>query len=143
IERFKASVLRQVLIEAKIVEVSLTDSSAFGIDWSIVRQAGGSTFNLASSTAVTNTGMVSFSLTNGGNTINAVLNALQSQGAVSVLSSPRVSALNNQRATFDVTTNEVFFASSSQTNFVNGVAQTTNSVQAQQVEIGIVLDVIP
>src|SRR5207244_12743698 len=55
------------------------------------------------------TGNVEFTLTGGPGQITAVLNALSSQGDVRVLSSPRVSALNNQRAVFDVTTGEIVF----------------------------------
>jgi len=64
---------------------------------------------------------------------------------VQVLSSPRVSALNNQRAVFNVTRGEIVF-SLSQQPIVNAAGQTTgftSTVNPTQVNVGIVLDVLP
>jgi MSHA biogenesis protein MshL len=158
IRAFEASIQRQVLIEAKIVEVNLDRSFEFGIDWNVLGQAGTaklgvtsvvpSTLRKPSSTAVPPggpTGNVEFTLSGGPGEINLVLNALSSQGDVRVLSSPRVSALNNQRAVFDVTTGEIVF-SVTQT-FVpaaaGGAATPITQVTPSQVNVGIVLDVLP
>ena len=88
LNEFQASVLRQVMIEAKIVEVTLTKTFQFGIDWNVVNSAGTSGFTLRSDPNVQttgNVGNVSFKLTGGSTQINAVLTALAEQGAVSVL----------------------------------------------------------
>jgi type II secretory pathway component GspD/PulD (secretin) len=87
---------------------------------------------------------VEFTLSGGPGQITAVLNALSSQGDVRVLSSPRVSALNNQRAVFDVTTGEIVF-NVTQTPFTNPNGSTTfqSQVTPTQVNVGIVLDVLP
>jgi len=140
IRTFEASIQRQVLIEAKIVEVNLERSSEFGIDWNVV--AGNTTTGLTSRGATGSN--IQFTLTGGGAQINAVLTALASQGDVRVLSSPRVSALNNQRAVFNVTTSEIVFQ---QTVSPTGVAPgggvtTTTTVTPTQVNVGIVLDVL-
>jgi MSHA biogenesis protein MshL len=144
IKTFEASIQRQVLIEAKIVEVNLDRSFEFGIDWNVVARAGTAGLNVASSTTPQTAGNVKFTLAGGPGSINVVLNALETQGDVRVLSSPRVSALNNQRAVFDVTSGEIVFtlnrtpviAPNGQTTFISEVTPT-------QVNVGIVLDVLP
>ena len=140
IKTFEASVQRQVLIEAKIVEVSLDRSYEFGIDWNVVTS---NTATKLSSGPRRGTANVEFTLS-GGTQISAVLNALSSQGDVKVLSSPRVSALNNQRAVFDVTTAEIVFNLTRQPIVgPSGTVSYTSTVTPTQVNVGIVLDVLP
>ena len=151
LDAFQTSVQRQVLIEAKIVEVQLTKTTAFGIDWSIVGKAGtklgfhlnSDSTNVVSSTGTT--GNVAFSLTGGNVQIDAVLNALNTQGNVNVLSNPRVATLNNQRATFDVTTDEPFFSESRQpvVGPTGAIVGFNTTVTPQTISVGIVLDVLP
>jgi MSHA biogenesis protein MshL len=149
LDAFQSSVLRQVLIEAKIVEVQLTRSFQQGIDWSIVTKSGtkfGVTLS-SDSTAISSGGAggVTFTFSGGNTQVNAVLKALETQGDVNVLSQPRTVALNNQRATFDVTTDEVFFATTRQPVLGpnGGVIGFNDQIQSQQISVGIVLDVLP
>jgi MSHA biogenesis protein MshL len=150
IRSFEASIQRQVLIEAKIVEVNLDRSFEFGIDWNVVANSplggkGAIGVKVNSSTGATPaTSNVEFTLSGGAGSITAMLNALDSQGDVRVLSSPRVSALNNQRAVFDVTTGEIVF-NVTQTPISNpgGLVTFVSQVTPQQVSVGIVLDVLP
>ena len=143
---FEGSVQRQVLIEAKIVEVRLNSDFQFGIDWTRIAQADklGLGIQTANATTASGSPTVQFTLGGGGTKINVVLHALQSQGNVSVLSSPRVSAMNNIRATFNVTTDQVFFTvASNQIVNQNGVVGTNQQVTPQTISVGIVLDVLP
>ena len=152
IRAFESSIQRQVLIEAKIVEVNLDRSFQFGVDWNALARAGTASLGIASTIPSRTprapgsapTGNVEFSLSGGPGQITAVLNALSSQGDVRVLSSPRVSALNNQRAVFDVTTGEIVF-NVTQTPIVSPNGSTTfqSQVTPTQVNVGIVLDVLP
>lgn len=151
IRAFESSIQRQVLIEAKIVEVNLDRSFEFGIDWNVVARAGSSSLSVRTTappvTAPSGgTGRVEFTLSGGPGEITAVLNALSSQGDVRVLSSPRVSALNNQRAVFDVTTGEIVF-SLNRTPVLGATGTPTgqfvSEVTPTQVNVGIVLDVLP
>lgn len=142
IKGFEASIQRQVLIEAKIVEVSLDRSSEFGIDWNVVVSRNVPTAKLSPGGGRLGSN-VELQFKGGGAEISAVLTALASQGDVKVLSSPRVSALNNQRAVFDVTTGEIVF------NFSklpvvgpNGTTTYIETVTPTQVNVGIVLDVL-
>jgi MSHA biogenesis protein MshL len=146
IRAFESSIQRQVLIEAKIVEVNLDRSFQFGIDWNAMAKAGTASLGVRATPPGTQrtAGNVEFTLAGGPGQISAVLNALSSQGDVRVLSSPRVSALNNQRAVFDVTTGEIVFNVTT-TLFLNANGTTTpqQQVTPQQVNVGIVLDVLP
>lgn len=142
----EASVQRQVLIEAKIVEVSLGNRFEFGIDWGVLRRIGGLDVQLGG----TSTPGVHFTLKDNDHTdhdrrVNAVLRALEEQGDVRVLSSPRVSVLNNQRAVINVTTDEVFFTVTRQPVIGpnGGTIGFTTEVEPQQIAVGIVLDVFP
>lgn len=146
IRTFETSIQRQVLIEAKIVEVNLDRSFEFGIDWNVVTRAGTSSLTTRSTAPGSQqaTGNVEFTLSGGSGQISVVLNALSSQGDVKVLSSPRVSALNNQRAVFDVTTGEIVFNLTRQPIVgPNGSVTFEQQVTPTQVNVGIVLDVLP
>lgn len=150
INEFQASVLRQVLIEAKIVEVTLTKSFQFGIDWSVVSNSASGKYGvvLRSDPNVQqtgNAGNVAFTFRGGNTQVSAILTALESQGDVSVLSNEKTTALNNQRAIFDVTTDEVFFnvTRSPLLGTNGGVVTTQTSIIPQQISVGVVLDVLP
>ena len=128
----------------KALQVNLDRSFEFGIDWNALANAGTATISVRSTTTPRSTGNVEFTLSGGPGQITAVLNALETQGDVRVLSSPRVSALNNQRAVFDVTTGEIVFQSRT-TLIPNPGGGTTpiSEITPQQVNVGIVLDVLP
>ncbi|MHB1263417.1 MAG: hypothetical protein ACYC1S_03210 [Gemmatimonadaceae bacterium] len=147
IAAFEGSVQRQVLIEAKIVEITLDKSRSFGIDWNVVAGRGNVGVSGGSSNASSQGAggaNIEFKLAAGSTQISAVLQALSTQGDVRVLSSPRVSALNNQRAVFDVTTDEVFFVVTRQPVLgPNGTAISfSTQIVPQQISVGIVLDVL-
>ncbi len=150
IGEFQASVLRQVKIEAKIVEVRMDRTMQFGIDWNVITSAAsnkaGVTLRNDPNTVTTGqTGNVNFTFVGGGTTINAVLTALESQGDVKVLNNETTTALNNQRAIFQVTDDQVFF-NVSRTPLLGpngGVVGFQNSVEPQQISVGVVLDVLP
>ncbi|MBF0357771.1 MAG: hypothetical protein HQL70_04130 [Magnetococcales bacterium] len=119
-DNIMATAQRQVLIEATIVEVRLNDYHQRGIDWS---RAGGATnigFGDASSGAISTSAFAntistaSFAighsaLTSSG-TLSANLKFLDEFGDVSVLSSPKVMAINNQTAMMKVVDEVVYFS---------------------------------
>lgn len=150
LDDFRASILRQVRIEAKIVEVQLDRTSSFGIDWSVVSATTSGKFGVTlksdpSVTTTGNAGNVNFTLTGGNTTVSAVLNALESQGTVNVLSNENTTALNNQRAIFQVTTDQVFFTVT-KTPLLGangGVVSLQSSIVPQQISTGVILDVVP
>lgn len=143
IRSFEAAIQRQVRIEAKFVEVVLDREFEFGINWSAVQNFGDLGIRIQSSSGAQ--GGVEFNLTRGSESVSAVLTALESQGDVRVLSSPGVSTLNNQRAVFNVTTEEVFFAVTREPVRDAGgdLIQFDTQVETQPVAVGIVMDVLP
>lgn len=135
----------QVLIEAKIMEVLLNDKNQYGIDWSaIVNFPGNIKGNLAGgNTLIQNlaTGSTGFQFGVSNNKVSFLLDAIAEQGNLNVLSNPRVSALNNQKAIIRVGTQDVFFQA-----VVTPATATTapiTSFSPQTITIGVVLSVTP
>ena len=139
ISSFQASVQRQVLVEAKIVRVSLNREFRFGINWALLTSRA--KLNLGPAPTSTNT--VSLTFGGGSSKVSVALEALESQGEVAVLSSPMITALNNQLAVFDATDAEVFFSVTS-TPIIgpNGVVGMNTQATPQQISVGIVLNIL-
>jgi MSHA biogenesis protein MshL len=138
---------KQVIIEAKIVEVTLDQEYRSGINWSLFNdRVGGANDSIGTGLAGDNlTGIGSaggiFNLSLTLDNFSAMLQLLDHQGDVQVLSSPRVSTVNNQKAVIKVGTDE-FFATV--TNVASGTeGQVTPAVELQQFFSGIALDVTP
>jgi MSHA biogenesis protein MshL len=178
-------VARQVLLEAKIIEVQLSDNFATGINWAAFRTGGNSrlaTGILQPGTALQPSGpLASFTtigpdgqpLPNSLFTSNpaspgiiaagsavpgtifglafqtsnfaALLNFLQTQGELQVLSSPRIAAINNQKAVLKVGTDEFFVTNvtTNQTTTTGGAIQNSPSITVQPFFSGVALDVTP
>ncbi|MBF0134629.1 MAG: type II and III secretion system protein [Magnetococcales bacterium] len=121
IDRVVNSARRQVLIEATVAEVQLSDQYQGGIDWSLVNRRNGAedTGNHLSFMAnkLTATPRASISLKDmpflswlmKDRDISATVRMLSQFGNTRVLSSPRITVLSNQTAILRVTTNEVYF----------------------------------
>ena len=120
LDQVLASTRRQVLIEATIAEVQLNNQYQRGIDWTLLQRAGATaglsfrqTNPLTLPSAVdTTTGFVISGATGPARSANFVLNALkllESFGDIRVLSSPKISVLNNQIALLRVTRDIVYF----------------------------------
>lgn len=114
IDRIMKSARRQVLIEATIVEVELSDGYQQGIDWKRLR-ADGSEYSVTQPTLNTNVSNTVtpfvFKFLNNSNPLNLLttVNLLQSFGSLKVLSSPKLTVLNNQTATLKVSEDFVYF----------------------------------
>lgn len=105
--KLKETTSTQVIIEAKIIEVTLNDEFKSGINW---RQLGDSLHYAAP--LGTRVGhqvhdIVTFSVEQG--QFSSVLNLVKKFGTVRTLSNPRLTVMNNQPAMLKVATNEVFF----------------------------------
>ena len=171
---------RQVILEAKILEVELNDRFQSGINWASFasiksshpnRVSGGMIgpgANLAplprdgGQPAIIANGQglsasTGFSLSNAAtaagslfgfafqtNNFAALISFLESQGNVHVLSSPRVAAMNNQKAVLKIGTDEFFVTGITNTiNTTNSGSTVTPSVTVQPFFSGVVLDVTP
>lgn len=132
---------RQVLIQAHIMEISLKDYFSMGIDWKYIFDK---TTNLTLAQAlVPATPANIFKISAAGNDFAVLLDAMKEQGNVNMLSSPKITALNNQKAVIKLTTKQVSWVSSktTQNNAIGG--QDTYTTTPQIDEVGIFLDVTP
>lgn len=161
---------RQVMLEAKIIRVQLSDGFQTGINWSFFRQGGNSRFavgvaqpgtNLSSNgviqstqanvtpgiggavtAASTGTGFIGLAFQSAN--FASLLNFLQTQGSVQVLSSPRIATLNNQKAVLKVGTDDFFVTNVTTTTNTAGTNTITSpSITVQPFFSGIALDVTP
>ncbi len=164
LENAQSSLQRQVILEAKIIEVKLSDSFQSGIDWAALSSSrevllgntgfiDGSSqlFNEAArvdtSTALSssNNGFANL-FTIGGATddFGALIRLLSTQGEVQVLSSPRISTVNNQKAVIKVGSDEFFVTDVSSNTSSNSVSTTTTpDITLTPFFSGIALDVTP
>ena len=137
---------RQVLIEATIAEVQLNNQYQQGIDWSLVRR-GSAGFSLNQSVQGTSAAGVNSSLlvlNYAASGVGLTLRLLESFGNVRVLSSPKISVLNNQTAILKVVDNRVYFTVKAETTAVaNAGAVTTFTTTPSIVPIGFVMNVTP
>ena len=148
VARVLNSVQRQVLIEATIAEVKLSDHYQAGIDWSLV--SSDPTATVTQSVLGGNLGQSPFFSVNmadtvNGNPLNMTLKALETFGDVKVLSSPKVMAMNNQSAILKVVDNEVYFTTDVQivAGNVNTDSTTAVDTNVNTVPIGFVMTVTP
>ncbi len=144
----------QVLIEAKVVEVSLLDQFVSGVNWtSLLGSAGGVQVGLGSyAGSITDGPTTGSALTlsvNAGD-LDAIVAATQRFGTTRTLSSPRLSAINNQQAILTFARNVVFFecTTSDATTTTTATAGTITidpkpKCTASSVPIGVVLNIIP
>jgi general secretion pathway protein D len=152
LDQVLASARRQVLIEATIAEVQLSNQYQQGIDWTAFRTSGVRTITATQNSPGTATGLPSapgfpnlFSLAVTGGNITGMIQLLESFGNVRVLSSPKLSVLNNQTALLRVVDNVVYFTI--QVTVVPGGpnqnALTTFNTSPVTVPVGFVMNVTP
>ncbi len=121
LDRLKRKASAQVLIEARVVEVELSEGFQSGINW---RSLFNGSVNAAANFGATGAGapfltpataaegMFTASLDN--RDFAGILNLVKTFGTTRILSSPRLTVLNNQTAVLKVARNEVYFLTSAQ-----------------------------
>lgn len=163
---------RQVMLEAKIIQVELNEGFQSGVNWAAFGGAGnrygigavGPGTSLRTSGAITGPGGVTVTPGSAGSataaesgkgffglalqTTNfaALLNFLETQGNTQVLSSPRIATINNQKAVLKVGTDEFYVTNVSTTwNSIgaSGQSQPTSTITTAPFFSGIALDVTP
>ncbi|BAN70136.1 pilus (MSHA type) biogenesis protein MshL [endosymbiont of unidentified scaly snail isolate Monju] len=169
----QSTLQRQVIIEAKIIEVQLDDGYRSGIDWgklaglpnngllTIGQTGGGSVLDSGSSGISGNPGNLDpaaytaisglaaqafggvFSAAIKTGSFAAFIELLKSQGQVQVLSSPRVATLNNQKAVIKVGQDDFFVTDVSTTTVTGATTTSTPDVTLTPFFSGIALDVTP
>lgn len=144
---------RQVILEARIVEVTLNNGNQQGIDWSAIgRISENNRFGPANLFAgqtggrVTNPGLEGmFAAAIETNDFNIFIELLSTQGDVRVLSSPRIATVNNQKAVIKVGRDEFFVTEIrvNENNNINAQNNTNTDVELTPFFSGIALDVTP
>ncbi|KJY82041.1 MSHA biogenesis protein MshL [Vibrio galatheae] len=153
---------RQVILEAKILEVTLSDGYQQGINWSKAFTSNGTNYTLGQGSIVKDAtgailpavlpGLDSIGSLLGGQSnlvissgsFDAVLSFMATQGDLNVLSSPRVTASNNQKAVIKVGTDSYFVTDfSSNTDTSTSSTNTSTDVELTPFFSGISLDVTP
>jgi MSHA biogenesis protein MshL len=149
LDQVMSNAKRQVLIEATIAEVQLNNQYQQGIDWSAARRGStGFTFNqsINGSTTASPTGSIFVLGAAAPNYSNllASVKLLESFGNVRVLSSPRLTVLNNQTAILKVVDNQVYFTIQANTTSTANVGTTTTFTTTPNiVAVGFIMNVTP
>ena len=173
LQTIQSNLQRQVVIEAKVIEVSLDDGYQTGINWAALAKTangkgaafgvsgGGSVFSSGASTTIDTTnlntldanGLASlvdtasfggiFGLALNFNDFQAFIEMLESQGDVQVLSSPRISTVNNQKAVIKVGSDEFFITDISSDTNTGTTTTSSTDITLTPFFSGIALDVTP
>jgi MSHA biogenesis protein MshL len=166
------NVEREVMLESKIIEVTLTDTAQSGVNWAAFHAGTGTRGSgglLTPGATLSPAGPISDALINATpgsllaepattasplfgmafqtSSFAALMEFLQTQGDVQVLSSPRIAAMNNQKAVLKVGTDD-FFVTGITTNIsssstTGGAAIITPTITVQPFFSGVALDVTP
>jgi MSHA biogenesis protein MshL len=171
----QTSMNRQVILEAKILEVQLKDGFQSGINWAGIAESNGRNFTIGNtggskalgttgqSDIAGNTGVLDpttgtfsaisgtnasafggvFTLAMKSNNFAAFFELLKTQGDLNVLSSPRVSTMNNQKAVIKVGTDSYFVTKQDTTASSTVTGVPTISTELSPFFSGIALDVTP
>lgn len=154
IDQVLESVQRQVLVQATVVEVDLSDQFQAGIDWSVL-DLSDSGFSVSTGAPGSLTSPLTTSPAfvldylnpdSGGERIMAAINLLSEFGNTRVLSSPQIMVLNNHTAVLKVVENFVYFEVEQEVipaATVNGQPTTATTTTAQTVPVGLVMTVTP
>ncbi len=129
----------QVLIEAVVAEVTLTDDLRYGVQW-FLRSGNFSTAFSSQSSGEVVSQFPGFSSLFAGSDIRATLNALEQVTEVKVISSPRMMVVNNETATLQVG-DEVPIATQSSVSTLAADAPVVNTIQFR--DTGVILEVTP
>lgn len=160
LDTIRHTTMTQILIEARVLEVTLNDEFSTGIDWgSIVDPAtltrslipnnvtglatlGGFLLPPSFSTPSTNIFQAKF---NFNKDLQVVASALSRFGTVRALSSPRVTVMNNQPAAVNVAENQVYFKVGATTTAATttSAATTIYTAELQSAPVGVLLNVVP
>ncbi len=148
LDEFSRRVTTQILIEAKVLQVDLTDEYATGINWDEIKlfkdvrlSANFPSPGLLGASG----GGVTLTMDNGD--ITTIINAISRFGTVRALSSPRVTVLNNQPALINVAQNNTYFQFDVETqednNSTTGRTRFTVDSEQRSAPEGVIMTVLP
>jgi MSHA biogenesis protein MshL len=162
LEAVQVSIERQVMLEAKILEVELSQDAQTGVNWSafgrfldgalqlaalapgIALSGAGQIDMAAATTTAAASGKAFYGVSFQNANFSTLLTFLETQGKVQVLSSPRIATINNQKAVLKVGSDELYVTGVSSSISSTGSSTTSvPSVTLQPFFSGIALDVTP
>jgi MSHA biogenesis protein MshL len=173
LDKIQQIATRQVIIEAKIIEVQLSNAFQAGINWAAIAKNGNSTYSAFQTgpqngfgsnnlqllnqpsvpvtvgpgnpitSTVTNTLGGAFAVAVSAGSFASYVEALSTQGKATVLSSPRVSTLNNQKAVIKAGSDEYFVTGLESNTVVGTSSSTANNLDLAPFFSGVALDVTP
>jgi MSHA biogenesis protein MshL len=152
LDRLQSNMDRQVILEAKILEVDLSDQFQAGIDWNLfgnVAAGQGGIAQTSNALSFPNTNIQPLSNSaifaiNVNGDFGGLINLLQTQGTVQVLSSPRISTVNNQKAIIKAGQDQFFVTGVSTSTVVTGASTVpTQDITLTPFFSGVTLDVTP
>ncbi len=139
----RASVSQQILIEAKVVEIALSDQYRAGVDWDAVFGPAGQALTIGTNFSrnvvpptFSNPTLVA-NWTNSGGDLSLAVQMVKEFGTVRTLSSPRLTALNNQVAQLKVAQNQVFF------ELDVTIAESTQAGQRDRITVASQIKTVP
>ncbi|MFK7855584.1 MAG: pilus (MSHA type) biogenesis protein MshL [Granulosicoccus sp.] len=146
---------RQVLIEATVVEVALSDSFEAGVDWQVLAQGinGFSAAQILVGSPAVNSdtvdrltapnGLLSLVQQGSNGDVQATLSLLERFGDVRILSRPRIIALNNQSSVLKVVDNRVYFTVNVERRQTDTKDEIITETEIHTVPVGLVMNVTP
>ena len=154
LENVRKVLNRQVMIEARIIEVQLNDGMNFGIDWSFLAGSGavnagfgslvnGSTLSAASaSVAAATASQFQVGVTKGN--FQGLLTALQTQGDIKTLSNPKINVMNGHASILTVGTNTSFISQVTTTTTATAAGNSISfTPQTTSVLSGMIIGIVP
>ena len=159
LQRYLAKLLgnaqRQVLIEATVVEVALSNNFEAGVDWQVLARGitgvnaaqvllGAPAVTAETIGRLTNpAGLATLVQSGGAGDITATLSLLEQFGDVRILSRPRIIALNNQSSVLKVVDNRVYFTVNVQRRQSEDQDEIVTETEIHTVPVGLVMNVTP
>jgi MSHA type pilus biogenesis protein MshL len=146
IDTIRKAISRQVMIEARIIEVQLSEGLQYGIDWSFIADQsnlGKITIGATDFSSVIDTGLPVFQVDIIGTDFSSILKALQQQGEVRTLSNPRINIMNGQTSLLSVGRARNFISKVETITTASTSPLTTFSVETSDVLSGMVLGIAP
>jgi general secretion pathway protein D len=130
---------KQILIEAAITEVTLTNNTSFGVQWNYASGNTSVGYSEGATSTPTQT-FPGFSYFYSGNSISATLNALQQHTQIKVVSAPKLLVLNNQTAALQVG-DEVPISTGTATGLSSSTAAIVSTIEYK--DTGVILKITP
>jgi len=155
LDRLNDSVRRQVVIEATVVEVTLSDEFEAGVDWQFLASGSsgisavqkllgvGAVTQTSVSRLPTPSALFSMVQKSRQGDVRATLSLLQQFGDVRILSRPRIIALNNQSSVVKVVENRVYFSLNVERKSSDNNDQVSTQSEIHTVPVGLVMNVTP